>query len=103
MQRPILGAQRRIEGRIGQLLGPPENGGRGKLSSVPDSLVSADDRVSFRYIAKALNGDCKLALLWQIYSRRCCVSIQVRQYGHRRGLDRMLRSTMACRTAGNVG
>ena len=44
-----------------------------------------------------------LALLWQIYSRRCCVSIQVRQYGHRRGLDRMMRSTMACRTAGNVG
>jgi hypothetical protein len=27
----------------------------------------------------------------------------VRQYGHRRGIDRMMRSTMAWRTAGNVG
>ena len=44
-----------------------------------------------------------LALLWQIYSRCFSVPIQVRQYGHRRGLDRMMRSTMACRMAGSVG
>ena len=45
----------------------------------------------------------RLALLWQIYSRCFSVPIQVRQYGHRRGLDRMMRSTMACRMAGSVG
>jgi hypothetical protein len=44
-----------------------------------------------------------LALLWQIYSRRFSAPIQDWQYGHRRGFDRMTRSTMAWRTAGNVG
>ncbi len=32
MQRPMMGASRRIEGRIGQLLGKPERLGRGKKS-----------------------------------------------------------------------
>src|SRR6478752_3701369 len=32
-----------------------------------------------------------LALLWQIYSRRFCLPIQIWQYGHCRGLDRMMR------------
>ena len=45
----------------------------------------------------------ELALLWQIYSRCFCLPIQTWQYGHRRGLDRMMRSTMAWRMAGSVG
>src|SRR4051812_25661883 len=45
----------------------------------------------------------RLALLWQIYSRCFCLPIQTWQYGHRRGLDRMMRSTMAWRMAGSVG
>ncbi len=44
-----------------------------------------------------------LALLWQIYSRCFSAPIQDRQYGHRCGLDCIMRSTMAWRTAGNVG
>ena len=75
-----------------------------QIRGEPALLVSSEASWTLKAFAAgyARNG-FKLALLWQIYSRRCCVSIQVRQYGHRRGLDRMMRSTMACRTAGNVG
>ena len=83
----------------------PGSDGAGVVEAVGDGVtkVKRNDRV---YTARTVTGayaQYALALLWQIYSRRCCVSIQVRQYGHRRGLDRMMRSTMACRTAGNVG
>ena len=44
-----------------------------------------------------------LALLWQIYSRCFFTLIHMRQFGHRRGFDRMMRLTMASRMAGNVG
>ena len=49
---------------------------------------------------EALRG---LALLWQIYS--CCffTPIHIRQFGHCSGFFRMMRLTMAWRTAGNVG
>jgi hypothetical protein len=45
----------------------------------------------------------RLALLWQIYSR--CFSLQIHflQCGHRCGGSRAMSSTMAWRTAGNVG
>jgi hypothetical protein len=64
MQRPIRGAQRRIEARIGQLLGPAARGnpdfGRDR-NCVPTS-VSKDDRVDFRLLARALDGECYLTL-----------------------------------------
>jgi hypothetical protein len=39
----MLGAQRRIEARIGQLLGNPKPGERTDLSAMPERLVSFDD------------------------------------------------------------
>jgi hypothetical protein len=44
-----------------------------------------------------------LALLWQIYSRRCSLQINFRQCGHRCGGSRAMNSRMAWRTAGKVG
>ena len=44
-----------------------------------------------------------LALLWQIYSRRCFSLICLLQYGHRCGRGRTMSSTMAWRTAGRLG
>ena len=44
-----------------------------------------------------------LALLWQIYSRRCSLQIYFRQCGHRCGGSRAKNSRMAWRTAGKVG
>src|SRR3979409_2716423 len=44
-----------------------------------------------------------LALLWQIYSRRCSLQIHFRQCGHRCGGGRAMSSRMAWRTAGKVG
>ena len=44
-----------------------------------------------------------LALLWQIYSRRCFSLICLLQYGHRGFGGRRIRATMAWRTAGRLG
>jgi len=44
MQRPMMGASRRIEGRIGQLLGEPGKGGRGKTPG--RSSMAASRRTS---------------------------------------------------------
>ena len=55
-----------------------------QIRGEPALLVSSEASWTLKAFAAgyARNG-FKLALLWQIYSRRCCVSIQVRQYGHR--------------------
>lgn len=76
LQRPILGAQRRIEARIGQILGEP--------SHAPGSVTHAEhlerraDRHDFRLLARALDGDCPLGLEEWRKSRRALVSL-VRQ------------------------
>jgi len=44
-----------------------------------------------------------LALLWQIYSRRCSLQIHFRQCGHRCGGSRAKSLRIAWRTAGKVG
>src|SRR5262249_9687414 len=44
-----------------------------------------------------------LALLWQIYSRRCSLQIHFWRCGHRCGGSRAISSRMAWRTAGRVG
>ena len=54
LQRPMLGAQRRVEGRIGQLLGDPSDnkGGRGKTLSHAEGF-SYELRHQFRVLALA--------------------------------------------------
>lgn len=78
LQRPMLGAQRRVEARIGQLLGPPEAGGRGqKLADMPAS-IDRHDRPEFRLLARALSDECPLLEEEWRKSRRALVSL-VRQ------------------------
>lgn len=69
---PMLGAQRRVEARIGELL-PKSEGGRGKTAQHADKFHTAD-RVSFRILAHALNG-CELTEDEWRTSRRALVSL----------------------------
>jgi N6-adenosine-specific RNA methylase IME4 len=57
-QGPMLGAQRRMEARIGQLLGEVEPGQRTDLepSGVTEGSIPRMDRHDFRLLAKALDG-----------------------------------------------
>ena len=76
MQRPMMGAQRRIEARIGQLLGPAEKqkGGRGK--TVPhEGQLKRNDRSAFRHLAKAVNGECVVSSDEWRTSRRALVTL----------------------------
>jgi N6-adenosine-specific RNA methylase IME4 len=78
LQRPMLGAQRRIEGRIGQLLGDPEEGRppEGKCTHA-DSIERTGDRVDFRLLARALSDECDPPLTddeWR-KSRRALVAL----------------------------
>jgi N6-adenosine-specific RNA methylase IME4 len=87
LQRPMLGAQRRIEARIGQLLGPAIIGGdRQSDQSHHDETAShiphSEDRAAFRLLARALAGACELTADGWRKSRRSLVSL-VR---HRLGL-----------------
>ena len=79
LQRPMLGAQRHIEARIGQLLGKPEKGGRGKKTHTHAyEFIGRDgDRSDFRLLAKALDGEMEEPLTddeWR-KSRRAFVSL----------------------------
>jgi hypothetical protein len=63
MQRPIRGAQRRIEARIGQLLGPAKHGGDRQVVHDQLALIRGKHtRHDFRLLARALDGDCYLTL-----------------------------------------
>ena len=75
LQRPMLGAQRRIEARIGELLGNPLKGGRGKLSGMPEGFDHKHLAADFRLIARALSGDCPLTADEWRKSRRALVSL----------------------------
>ena len=59
MQSPMLGAQRRIEGRIGQLLGPAPGEGRKEMGQHADRFHK-QFRKEFRLLAPALAGKCEL-------------------------------------------
>ncbi len=59
MQRPMRGAQRRIEGRIGQLLGPAKMG-RPEENSRYAETFSDEQRNYFRLLARALANECTL-------------------------------------------
>ena len=75
MQRPMMGASRRIEGRIGQLLGKPEKGGRGKTHTHADEFERWGDRTDFRLLARALANECELTADEWRKSRRSLVSL----------------------------
>ncbi len=74
MQSPMMGAQRRIEARIGQLLGP-EPGRGGKEISPHAGSFHRERRKEFRLLAKAFNGECNLAEEEWRTSRRSLVSL----------------------------
>lgn len=77
MQGPMLGAQRRVEARIGQLL-PPQQGKRTDLQrpTHAEEVVSRDgDRADFRILAHGLDGTCHLEDDEWRKSRRALVSL----------------------------
>ncbi len=80
LQRPLLGAQRRIEGRIGQLLGEPIHGGSqvGHAQLEHNLLIDKHDRFDFRLLGRALSGECPLTEDEWRKSRRSLVAL-VRQ------------------------
>jgi N6-adenosine-specific RNA methylase IME4 len=77
LQRPMLGAQRRVEARIGQLLGDAKVGSHHSVTTA-GSEVAKDDRSDFRVLARALSGECDLGDDGWRKSRRALVS-DVRQ------------------------
>ena len=59
MQRPMMGASRRIEGRIGQLLGPAP--GSGVDEETPHAeFIHFERRREFRLLSRALANECGL-------------------------------------------
>ena len=76
LQRPMLGAQRRIEARIGQLLGPTRPGTRTDLQpSGHDREVAEDHRADFRLFARILKGECEVTEDEWRKSRRALISL----------------------------
>jgi len=76
LQGPMLGAQRRIEGRIGQLLGDPTPGARTDLQPCPNGgeVIERHDREDFRLLARALDAerdtdDPEEDVLWWLANR----------------------------------
>jgi N6-adenosine-specific RNA methylase IME4 len=74
LQRPMLGAQRRIEARIGELLGeaPGHGPGRGKKNTHAEGLSRDGDRSDFRILARGFG--CLDEDEWR-KSRRALVSL----------------------------
>jgi hypothetical protein len=52
---PMLGAQRRIEARIGQLLGEAPGYGRSEINTHADSVDRTGDRADFRILARGFD------------------------------------------------
>jgi hypothetical protein len=76
MQGLIRGAARRLEARIGQLLGRVTQGARTDLTFGHDrKLVSKDEREDFRILAYALDGECPLVADEWRKSRRSLVNL----------------------------
>jgi hypothetical protein len=75
---PILGAQRRLEARIGQLIGPaPGQGARTDRTCQHDdkSALHRQDQSDFRILARALDGKCELSDDEWRQSRRLLVDL----------------------------
>ena len=77
MQRPMMGAQRRMEGRIGQLLGSAPGSGVDEESPHAD-FIHRERRREFRLLLRALANECELTADEWRKSRRALVSL-VRQ------------------------
>jgi ParB family chromosome partitioning protein len=77
----MRGAQRRLEGRVGQLLGPAAQGERTDLQlldhgrEVAKALIGKDDATSFRLIARALDDEIRLSGEEWRQSRRATVRL----------------------------
>lgn len=73
---PARGAQRRLEARIGPLLGEPEQGRRADLEPTSHKgQVAKNERMDFRILDRALNGNCELSKDEWRQSRRMLVSL----------------------------
>lgn len=72
---PALGVQRRLEARIGQLLGPTSNGGRPSMQNPThaEGILRGGDRADFRILARALDHHCELTTDDWRQSRRALV------------------------------
>jgi N6-adenosine-specific RNA methylase IME4 len=82
MQAPMLGTQRRIEARIGQLLGPAEEAtNQYAVSHEIQQIGRRNDRVDFRFLAKAFNGACSLEFEEWRKSRRALIKLMKRRLG----------------------
>lgn len=81
LQRPALSAQRGVEARIGQLLGPTTQGQRADLepSVTTESSITKDDRSDFRTLAKALDGTVEVTPVeWQKSRRALTALVRLR-------------------------
>lgn len=78
MHLPALGVQRRLEARIGQLLGNAERGSNQHSVVTEGYKVTKDDRLDFRLLARALSGAVKITDDEWRQSRRALVEM-VRQ------------------------
>lgn len=75
LQRPMAGAQRRVEGRIGQLLGKPLTRGQLNSSGIPEEFDRQHLGADFRLLGRALSGDCALTDDEWRKSRRALVAL----------------------------
>jgi N6-adenosine-specific RNA methylase IME4 len=75
LQGPMLGVQRRLEARIGQLLGKAEPTNQSAVSHEIRQIERRNDRLDFRILAHALNGDCQLQDAEWRKSRRALISL----------------------------
>lgn len=80
---PMLAAQRRVEARIGQLLGEPSHAPGSATHR--DDLTRGGDRRDFRILAHALNGDVQISEDDWRSSRRRLVSIIREQLSNSNG------------------
>jgi N6-adenosine-specific RNA methylase IME4 len=104
LQHPMLAAQRRIEARIGQLLGSPRNGGDGSNQysknhhddSSNNPVPHPQDRADFRLLAHALNGKCELEFREWRRSRRGLVTVIRERLGLGPELPEMPKGIYSC-------
>jgi hypothetical protein len=82
LQRPMLGAQRRVEARIGQLMGEPKRGRPSWGNPTRAEDIRRDgDRSDFRVLANALSGNVVLSEDEWRKSRRALVAFLRRTLG----------------------
>lgn len=74
LQRPMMGAQRRVEARIGQLLGAAKPGRPSAGNVGRDPRLRPDEGVDFRILAYAFDGCALTQEEWR-KSRRALVSL----------------------------